>query len=293
MIYQPEIRFPALVLCLVALAVMSGCGTSGGHWDQPNDDPVEVTRLSFDDEWTLTFRQILADVYGIDLKDMMGPFEYELDEFPVEEVEFFGPYFDEDVPEIPEEEYWGLIFQYSRSRFSGENLPGFGTYSLWLFVGINDDLYRVDKNVAMILGLYYGEGCKAGGESAREESTRLSESGVDIGLRVYLTPADSRVGLYLVMGLGWSSTSWSRTSTSEEGDFGGIIIHEDSGDILNNSAYAGLGTTLLRAKAFQLGVVATYGKRFFDQQEMNETEKELFGKSMGEYKLGVEVIVPF
>ncbi len=283
--YQPDKRFLAQVLCLAVLAVLSGCATGGGNWDQPYEAPVEAKRLSFTAEIELMMRQYWASAYGIEVEDLMGPFYNEPDGLPVEEVVYLGPYFEEDVPEIPDEESAALIFQFSMSRFSGENPPGFGTFSLLLCGG--------NKDFAMIYwGLHYGLGRKFG-ETDREGPTRFSEFGIDTGFRGYLTPVDSRVGVYFVMGVGLSSISWSGTPTSEETDDGEVIFHEGSGDFPSSSAYAGLGATLLRAKAFQLGMNATYGTRFFDQEKMREFEKELFDESQTEFRLGVEVIVPF
>ena len=99
--------------------------------------------------------------------------------------------------------------------------------------------------------------------------------------------------MYFVLGGGISSISWSGTPTREETDDGEVIIHEGSGDFLSSSVYAGLGATLLRAKAFQLGMIATYGLRYFDQEKMRNFEKELFDESQVELRLGVDVIVPF
>jgi hypothetical protein len=285
-IYQPANRFLALIFCLVALAVFSGCATGGGNWDQHYDRPVEATRLSLTAEIELMARQYWASVYGMEVEDLMGPFVNEPDGLPIVEAVYLGPYFPEDVPGIPEEPYSALIFLFSMSHSSGGNPPGFGTCSL-LITGGNKDF------VLLYMGIHYGEGRKAGGETAREGPTRFSDFGLDVGFRGYLTPVDSRVGVYLVMGGVASLISWSRTPTSEEADYGEIIFHEGSGETPNTLFYAGLGATLLRAKAFDLGVIATYGTRFFDHQEMSMIERELFDESQGEYKLGVEVIVPF
>lgn len=275
-----------MIYCLVALAVLSGCATGGGYWDQPNDRPVEDTSPSNEAEWELAVRKLIAKMYGIEFEDLMGPFESEPDGLPVVEAVYLGPYFEEDIPGFPEVEYSAVIFQYSMSRFSGENPPGFSTCSLMLCGG--------NKDFALIyMGIYYGVGCKAGGVIAQEGPARLSDFGVDMGFRFFLTPVDSRVGVYFVMGFGLSSISWSRTLTSEEAEYGEITFHEEGGDLTSSAAYAGLGATLLRAKAFQMGVIATYGTRFFDHQKMRKIERELFGESQGEYKLGVEVIFPF
>jgi hypothetical protein len=245
---------------------------------------VEATKLSFETEVELMMRQYWASAYGVEVEDLMGPFYNEPDGLPVEEGVYLGPYFEEDIPEIPDEEYSALIFQFSMSRFSGENPPGFGTFSLLMCGGT--------KDFKIYGGFYYGVGFKAG-ETDREGPTSFTESGIDIGFRGYLTPVDSRVGVYFVMGGLLSSISWSGTPTSEETDDGEVIIHEGSGEFPSYSAYAGLGATLLRAKAFQLGMITTYGTRNFDQEEMRDFEKKLFGESRTEFRLGVEVIVPF
>jgi len=280
MVYQPENRLPALVLCLVSLAVMSGCATGGGYWDKFPEEPVEDTKLSSKDESTLRFRQIVADVYGIDLKDMMGPFEYELDGFVVEEVGFLGPYFDEDVPETREKQMMCLVFQYSMSHLGEGSPPDFGNYSLLFCIG--------DKDMASVqMGIYYGEGCLAGGGTAPEGPTEVTEYGLEVGLRGFMTPDHSWIGLYGQMGGRFSSMSWSRTPSSEEAGYGGIIVHEDSGNIPSSAFYVGVGAVFLRTKAFHLGVITTVGMRFFDYQEMSKFESQM------EYKLGVEVNVPF
>ena len=286
MLLQIYIRFLALVLGLAVLAGLAGCATGGGNWDQPYDGPVEATGLGIATEVELGMRRYWASYYGMKVEDLMGPFVNEPDGLPVEDSIYLGPNFDVEVPGIPKEPYSALILQFSMSRLSGENPPGFGTFSLMLCGGTKDFFL-------LHMGIYYGKGYRVEGEAAREGATKFSELGLEFGFRGYLTPVDSRVGLYLIMGMGRSSISWSGTPVGEVADYGGTIIQDDSGETLNTVAFAGLGATLLRAKAFHLGVIATYGTRFFDHQEMSKTEKELFEESQEEYKLGVEVFVPF
>ncbi len=164
--------------------------------------------------------------------------------------------------------------------------PGFGTYSLLLCFGEK-------KSELGHFGIFYGKGRKVGGGTAKDGLTEITESGIELGFRGFLTPDHSRVGLYWLLGLRFSLLSWWGTPTSEEIDFGEIIVHEGNGEVHSSSIDLGLGATLLRTPGIHFGIIATCGFRGLDTEKMSEMEKKLFDEHQWEFKLGLEASIPF
>ena len=276
MIYQPENRFQALILCLAVLAAMSGCASGGGgHASQAEGEDEEAaegfeeiagvqmeTRI-----WKVT-NEVESDPleeWWFELQMKMGPNVDEPDTAIVWPQEYEGPYFYDDTP-VTIFNFWDyLTFWYSRSQFAGDTPPGFSSFNL--MVAFHDD----DDNLKEYIGLYYGRGRADRGRELQDGLDQISEAGFEVGWHFFMTPEHYPIKVYWIFGARYGWLFWSQSGSS---------------DVVGTARpYLGVGASLLQSGKFSLGINATVGMRITNHRY----EGELFTPIVTETKVSIEI----
>ncbi len=178
-----------------------------------------------------------------------------------------------------------LSLWYSRSQLAGDAINSFSQFTL-MYSGYTGTRYRAHG------GLYYGRGQRGSQPNIQEGIRWISEAGLDVGSRGYLTPDHSLLGFYLMIGMRVGALYWSYSNAVETTDGTGAPESISKDGVLIFTPYAGLGTSLLQTKRVHFGVSFTVGGRLSLTRTFEGFDNDLF-KPVGEYKLNIEASLFF
>jgi hypothetical protein len=174
-----------------------------------------------------------------------------------------------------------LLFWFSPSVTGGDVTNGFTDYSLFY------SRFKWERTRVQI-GIYYGRGQKGGQQEVREGIRWISEAGLDLGLRSYLTSSRSQLGFYLIFGLRLGAVSWSYVNAIEAPNGDGTTETISNDGLFVTTPYAGLGTSFLQSEKLDLGLNFTVGGRLYADESHEDFNNDLF-KNVMEYRLNFEV----
>ena len=178
-----------------------------------------------------------------------------------------------------------LNLWYSRSHLAGDTIQGFSTWSL-MYSGFGSPDFRGH------VGAYGGRATLGYQPNIRDGIRRLSEYGLLLGGRKYITADNSFMGFYFLLGLNLGGMFWSYTNPIEapSPDGGVEYISDDSIFVITPSV--GLGTSLIQTRFVHLGASITTGVQFPTGKTGEGFENDLF-QDMGEFKLNLEASIFF
>ncbi len=328
-VFQHPIRLVFLLAIIMAVVLTSGCSTGGGHsrgsvsnatdraaQEENAGRDTGRTRSKTDHENSAKDEQWVDDYYADQEEDEgsflgnlllslfagggddgadhhehdTGSSGYTAPTEPPRDYEFSFSDADSDEPEHSADDgdsatnRHNVIAWYSKANLAGDTIEDVSTVSI---------LYSsyLGKRFRGHLGIYYGEGQKGSQERVQTGIRNLSEFGVDLGGRDYLTPHHTLMGFYLLYGARAGFLRWSYTTGIEApSDDGSEIINSDAGFLL--TPYIGVGTSIVQLNPFHLGASVSWGPRFTLFKTIESFDNDLF-RDVGELRVNFEMSVFF
>lgn len=170
--------------------------------------------------------------------------------------------------------YWAG-YRHSWSRFAGDAITGFETSTLMFGLrGRNGNLGYV--------GLYFGNGT-TGRSDLDETITNLDEMGLELGLKIYITPSRSRMGGYIETGLRFGEIAWNYRDPSLG----------PSEDYLGEwGPFLGFGVAILQTRHLHLGASVMGGVWFMGDETGEGFNNDVF-KDVGYYQVNLKGVILF
>ncbi len=173
-----------------------------------------------------------------------------------------------------------LIVWYSQAALGGDTIENVSTVSL-LYSGYSGKRFRGHA------GLYYGKGDKGSQARVQAGIRDISEFGVDIGGRDYLTPHHTLMGFYLLFGARAGFLSWSYTNGIQAPTSNGTETIDNDAVFLF-TPYIGVGSSIVQVKQFHLGASVSWGPRITLFKTLESFDNDLF-RDVGELRLNFEM----
>jgi len=264
MTFQTDNKFLALIFCLAALAILSGCATGKGGQGSRDERPAEMA-----EEAEVGEQDDAARIWHVDdgdePEDQVGTVETASDGSP-------SP--------------WNrMTVQYSRAHLDDDSPPGFDiyTYALSSHNGANNRIF---------VGFYFGEGRASGGREIQEEFRWVTEIGFDVWARTYVPSDSSLFGLFGMLGVRAGGQFWSYTQAVEATNGDGDTDFYSHDAVVVFTPYIGGGVSLMQNKVVCLGVNASAGYRLISNRTYHDLEMVSF-KNVFEYKVNFELTFSF
>jgi hypothetical protein len=160
-----------------------------------------------------------------------------------------------------------LLLGYSQGNPAGDAIGSLST------VSISYSFYQA-KRTRLLFGLYGGAGTKGSQPLIQEGIDRLSEFGVDVGARSYLTPRHTLAGVYVLFGVRLGGLFWHYTNRTQDQVAGADGPTSDTVSAV--TPYLGVGCSVVQVKALHFGASVSYGARISGGRTLEEYENDLF-----------------
>lgn len=175
-------------------------------------------------------------------------------------------------------------YRYSWSYLAGDAIEGFDTWMVTVGLGPKD-------GIMMYLGAYFGKGEFERSDVAANLED-LSEEGLELGIRIYLTPDHTLLGSYLKLGGRIGDTQWKYRDPQEiTTDDGGVTRVTDDW-VLNGGPFVGAGLSILQTRHLHLGASVMTGISFTASETDKGFTNDLF-QDVGWYQWNLEGRIRF
>lgn len=177
-----------------------------------------------------------------------------------------------------------LGYRYDNSHLAGDAVSGFETGMVTAGFGPHD-------RAKIYLGYFSGHG-DFGRADIAASLDDLTEKGLELGLRGYLTPDHTLLGSYIMFGGRITSIGWRyRDPVEITTDGGGVTRIDDDGN-LAGGPFVGLGVSILQTRYLHLGTSLMTGIRFTANQTYEGLENDIF-KDVGYWQWNLEGSIRF
>jgi hypothetical protein len=156
-----------------------------------------------------------------------------------------------------------LGYRQGWSKWSDDAIEGFETGMLTAGFGPRD-------RTKIYLGFYYGHG-ELGRSDVAAALEDLTEKGIELGVRIYLTPDHTLLGPYILLGGRFGSIDWKYRDRVEVDQGDGTTKRLVDDGVFDGGFLAGAGLSLLQTRRVHLGVSVMAGPRW----PANETHEGL------------------
>ena len=264
MIYQTDNRLLALIICVVSLAVLSGCATGKGGQGSGDEMPAEMT-----EETEVGEQDEASRIWHVDV-----------------EADSAGQTGAGEDPTEGSESPWNRVtVQYSRAHLDNDSPPGFNIYTFAL------SEHRGAHNRRFI-GFYFGEGRASDGREIKEDFRWVTEIGFDVWVRTYVPPESFPIGIFGMLGARVGGQFWSYTQAVEATNGSGDTDFYSHDAVMVFTPYLGAGVTLLHGKVVSFGINASAGYRLIGDSTYHDLDVVSF-QNVFEYKVNFELTFSF
>jgi hypothetical protein len=149
---------------------------------------------------------------------------------------------------------FSIGYRHSWSHLAGNAIKGFETGMITAGFGPRD-------GVKLYLGGFYGHGDfgRAGISAALDE---LTEEGLELGVRLYLTPDHTLLGSYFKLGGRIGSMDWKYREPEEITTPEGGVTRVTEDYVFMGGPFVGAGLSILQTRHLHLGTSVMTGIRF-------------------------------